>query len=160
MAFPVQFLAGTSQQYKAISPDNYTFYYTTDDSSVYLGSTKLSNVFSKTTSEWGLDRTFVGQVGTFYIYTDYIREDQYDQHGDLVNTTYKPGIKLGDGVTYLIDAPFLNDKDDINVSKYEKADWNNKISFGRRINDTIQPTNSKTYTIDQQEEQLIFATTL
>ena len=33
----VKFLKGTSEQYEALQPDEYTFYFTTDDEKFYLG---------------------------------------------------------------------------------------------------------------------------
>jgi len=33
----VRFLKGTSEQYAALTPDEYTFYFTTDNEKFYLG---------------------------------------------------------------------------------------------------------------------------
>ena len=43
MAYNVKFLKGTAAQYKAVTPNADTFYYTTDDKNLYLGSVKLSS---------------------------------------------------------------------------------------------------------------------
>ena len=44
MAFNVRFLKGTASGYAGLTTKNAdTFYYTTDDNNLYLGSIKLSN---------------------------------------------------------------------------------------------------------------------
>ena len=59
-------------------------------------------IIYKTTAEWNADPTLVGQRSVLYAYLD---ADSYqDEHG---NTVYIPAIKLGDGVTPLIDVPFM-----------------------------------------------------
>lgn len=57
----------------------------------------------KTTAEWNLDNTLLSQKGVFYIYTDY---ESKEVDGD---TIYIPGIKIGDGLAYVVDLPFLTD---------------------------------------------------
>lgn len=143
----VKFLIGTSQRYKTITPDNYTFYYTTDDNGVYLGSTRLSNVYTKKTAEWNANINFIGQTGTFYIYSDWKTETQEDEQTGQTKRVVIPGIKLGDGQAYLIDLPFLNDFSSIKVTEQEKARWNNKLSLGQ---------NSVTYQVSPVDENLVF----
>lgn len=143
----VKFLIGTSQRYKTITPDNYTFYYTTDDNGVYLGSTRLSNVYTKKTAEWNANINFIGQTGTFYIYSDWKTETQADEQTGQTRRVTIPGIKLGDGQAYLIDLPFLNDFSSIKVTEQEKARWNNKLSLGE---------NSVTYQVSPVDENLVF----
>ena len=59
----------------------------------------------KTTEEWHQDSSLIGQLNTFYIYTD--RNTKVDEEtGRIINV---PGIKVGDGSSYLIDLPFVDD---------------------------------------------------
>lgn len=139
----VKFQQGTQQQYKAITPDNYTFYYVTDINALYLGSTRLPNVCVRTTQEWNQNPNFIGQSGVIYVYSDYMREE-YTQQGET-KTRYIPGLKIGDGQAFLIDAAYINDKN-YYITQAERNFWNNKIGF---------PNNSRTYTVGQ-DENLIF----
>lgn len=145
----VKFFKGTLQQYNSIIPNDYTFYFVTDVDKVYLGRTELSNsqiwerinyineelegkanIQMKTTEEWRQDPSLIGQLNTFYIYTD--RNTKVDEEtGRIINV---PGIKVGDGSSYLIDLPFVDDlfyshinNLDIHVTLAEKQFWNNKV---------------------------------
>lgn len=144
----VKFFKGTLQQYNSITPNDYTFYFLTDVDKIYLGDVQLSNsqiwariqainralegkanISMKTTAEWNSDISAIGQLNTFYIYTD--RNTKEDQHGHIVNV---PGIKVGDGSSYLIDLPFVDDlfyshinNSDIHVTLADKQFWNNKV---------------------------------
>lgn len=70
------------------------------------GSSHLPNVIDRTaihyatTAEWNADRYLVAEKSHIYIYSDYkvIEEDG--------ETVYIPGLKIGDGTSYLIDLPF------------------------------------------------------
>lgn len=135
----VRFRSGTQSQYKAITPDNYTFYYVTDTDSLYLGSIRLPNVYIRTTSEWCQNPNYVGQSGVIYVYSDYITE-QVDGVTKVV-----PGLKIGDGQAYLIDLPFVNDRN-FYITQADRAFWNNKISF---------PNDSRTYSVGR-DENLVF----
>ena len=145
---PVKFFKGTSQQYNSITPNPYTFYFITDSDKIYLGQVQLSNsqiydriaalnqtlsekasIKMKTTAQWNADAGAIGQKNTFYIYTD--RTTKEDGEGNIINV---PGIKVGDGLAYLIDLPFVDDlfydhvNDlDIHVTLAEKQFWNNKV---------------------------------
>lgn len=145
----VKFFKGTLQQYNSIIPNDYTFYFVTDVDKVFLGRTQLSNsqiwerinyineqlkgkanIQMKTTQEWGQDRSLISQQNTFYIYSD--RNTKVDeQTGKVINI---PGIKVGDGSSYLVDLPFIDDlfyshinNLDIHVTLAEKQFWNNKV---------------------------------
>lgn len=131
------------QQYKTITPDNYTFYYITDMDSLYLGSIRLPNVYIRTTQEWNENPNFIGQSGVLYVYSDYIEEEVIEQ-GETRKKLI-PGIKVGDGQAYLIDAPFINNRS-FYISESDRARWNNKISF---------PNDSKTYSVGQ-DQNLVF----
>lgn len=139
----VKFFKGTSQQYHSITPDAYTFYFLTDVDKIYLGDVQLSNtqlleridflnqqlqgkatMLAKTTEEWSHQTSLISQTNTFYIYTDRTVED---------GKSY-PGIKVGDGVSYVVDLPFVDDlfyshtnNLDIHVTLAEKEFWNNKV---------------------------------
>lgn len=144
----VKFFKGTLQQYNSIIPNDYTFYFVTDVDKVYLGSTQLSNkeiyeqieylntqlgkkanIYARTKEEWELERDIIAQENTFYVYTD--REVKTDEDG---NKIYYPGIKVGDGSSYLIDLPYIDDtfwdhisNTDIHVTLAQKSFWNNKV---------------------------------
>lgn len=140
----VRFRSGTHQQYKAITPDNYTFYYVTDIDALYLGSIRLPNVYIRTTQEWNQNPNFIGQPGVLYVYSDYI-EKTISHQGEPLKTQLIPGIKVGDGQAYLIDAPFINDRN-FYISDSDRAKWDNKISF---------PNDSRTYSVGQ-DQRLVF----
>lgn len=95
--------------------------------------------YSKTKSEWNLNRDFMSQKNVLYIYTDY---KTIEKDGEQILI---PGLKIGDGTTYLIDLPFINDTsrgseleqlilDHINnkvihISQEERNFWNNKLNL-------------------------------
>ena len=90
-----------------------------------------------TTANWNAARGFRPLAGEVIIYTDY-QSYSTEEYGETV-TKYIPGIKIGDGSTYVQDLPFV-DKDlrdklmahinnmDIHVTLAEKAFWNNKLN--------------------------------
>ena len=93
--------------------------------------------YSRTKSDWDSDRTLISEKDVLYIYSDYKVIQNEDQD------FYIPGIKLGDGKTYLIDLPFLNninsdiDKQilqhvknkDIHITSQQRLFWNNKLNL-------------------------------
>lgn len=100
------------------------------------------NVFARTTVEWNEEPSLIGQNGAIYIYTDYYNDGQ----GHSV-----PAFKVGDGLAYLIDMPFVDvniqnhmNNEDIHVTALEKEFWNNKV---------------RTDQTDIRNENLIFTTT-
>lgn len=146
--YPVKFFKGTLQQYNSITPSDFTFYFLTDVDKIYLGDVELSNVDitnrinaindflngvaqiqMKTKAEWTSDPSTVSSLNTFYIYTD--RYTKTDDHGNVTNI---PGIKVGDGVSYIVDLPFVDqifedhiNNSNIHVTLAEKTFWNNKV---------------------------------
>lgn len=66
-----------------------------------------------TTAEWNAQPTLVSEANIMYVYTDYRVED-----GQNI-----PNIKIGDGLAYLIDLPFMN----MDVTAAEKTFWNDKV---------------------------------
>lgn len=88
---------------------------------------------SDTTANWIEQRTFVPLAGEIIIYTDY---ETKIENNKTINI---PGIKVGDGSTYGIDLPFVNDdlrdqimahinNADVHTTLAEKLFWNNKIN--------------------------------
>lgn len=85
----------------------------------------ITYVYQKTTEEWNSTPSLVAEKGAVYIYTDY----KHDEKGNDI-----PGIKLGDGKAYLIDAPFCDQdmQDHINnliihITQNEREFWNAKV---------------------------------
>lgn len=107
----------------------------------YLWS-KIKNIskknlvyYSNSTYDWNKNPLLISEKNVLYIYTDYKRiRDGNDE-------ILIPGLKVGDGSTYLIDLPFLNSAaieqdfmDHINdkvihVSLYDREFWNNKLNL-------------------------------
>lgn len=97
--------------------------------------TQIQNIFLQaakilrdTTANWNAQLTLISKADTIYVYTDY--ETIKDGQG---NTKYVPGIKLGDGLAYVVDLPFIDavmvehmNNQDIHVTQEEKTFWNNK----------------------------------
>ena len=82
-----------------------------------------SNIFVNTTKYWNSRPTLITVKNALYVYTDY----EKDSDGNDV-----PGIKVGDGLGYLIDAPFTSDpyydhiRDKfIHITPEEREFWNN-----------------------------------
>ena len=94
--------------------------------------------YSKKKADWDADRDIVSQKDVLYIYSDY---KLIEQDGKQI---YMPGIKVGDGTSYLIDLPFANQNknseiedlllDHINnrivhISAEQRDFWNNKLKL-------------------------------
>lgn len=94
--------------------------------------------YSKKKSEWDLNRDFISQKNVLYIYSDY-KTLKKDEEQILI-----PGLKIGDGTSYLIDLPFVNSTRDneidqmilnhinnniIHISSEERDFWNNKLNL-------------------------------
>lgn len=85
------------------------------------------NIHVDTTANWNSKVDLIAKEGNVYIYSDYITGD-----------TDLPGMKVGDGTTYLIDLPFLAGNSDIltqhmlnnviHVSQADRDFWNNKVT--------------------------------
>lgn len=109
-----------------------------------ISSGESAKIYSNTTEVWNEQSTLISEENTFYIYTDYKIENE-------INI---PGLKIGDGSSYLIDLPFVaaGEQDltqvfqhinntNIHISQEEKTKWNNAT---RVIASTTQPNNGKT----------------
>lgn len=94
--------------------------------------------YSKKKADWDANRDMVSQKDALYIYSDY---KLIEQDGKQI---YMPGIKIGDGTSYLIDLPFANQNknseiedlllDHINnrivhISAEQRDFWNNKLNL-------------------------------
>ena len=76
-----------------------------------------------TTANWATKTTLVSEEGTIYVYSDH----------DTVDGHYVPGIKIGDGLAFVVDLPFLDEPlyehiNDISchVSSADRDFWNDK----------------------------------
>lgn len=99
-----------------------------------------------TTANWNAARGMIPLEGEIIVYNDY---KQITKEIDGINQTIQiPGIKIGDGMAYVQDLPFvdqeLRDKimdhinnPDIHVSLREKLFWNNKLN----VNDNSEVVN-------------------
>ena len=98
-------------------------------------------VFYDTTANWNAQTDLIGEKGKLYIYSDY----QTSESGDVI-----PGIKIGVGLSYLIDNPFIDElmiehiqNSSIHITDEEREAWNNKVSCS----------------IDSENSVLVFTTT-
>ena len=95
--------------------------------------------YSNSKENWDLNPNFLSEKNVLYIYTNYA----------IVNKDNKeiaiPGLKIGDGKSYLIDLPFVNDSSNFNeilidhinnnvihISAYDRLFWNNKLNLTLR----------------------------
>lgn len=97
----------------------------------------IPNVIAKTTSEWQSQSSYIPPKDAILIYTD--------RNSITINnrTYYVPGIKIGDGLAYGIDLPFVGDdianqittilnnhinNNIIHITNEERQLWNNKLN--------------------------------
>lgn len=90
-----------------------------------------------TTANWNAARGFVPLAGEVIIYTDY-KTIRKEIDGEMTDV-HVPGVKIGDGQTYVQDLPFVDtelrdrlmehiNNQDIHVTLREKLFWNNKLN--------------------------------
>lgn len=90
-----------------------------------------------TTANWDAARGFIPLDGEMIVYTDY--ERMVETIGNEEKVTYVPGVKIGDGRTYVQDLPFIDDglrkklldhinNPNVHVTAAEKLFWNNKLN--------------------------------
>lgn len=90
-------------------------------------------LYINTTAEWNSKPTYIPRRGEIIVYSDHdtVIEDGVEK---LV-----PGIKIGDGMAYCIDLPFVTDalakrllghinNSAIHVSAEDRAFWDNKLN--------------------------------
>ena len=92
-------------------------------------------VIVDTTANWATKTTYVPRTGEIIVYSD----------RNVIGGVNYPGVKIGDGTTYVVDLPFLGDdiagqiigvmnnhiaNNSIHVTPAEKEYWNNKLDSG------------------------------
>ncbi len=94
-----------------------------------------------TKANWAAARGFIPLAGEVIVYNDYkVKTYTVEEYGEQVEKTVLiPNIKIGDGVTYVQDLPFvdtdlrdtlmahINDTE-LHTTLQEKLFWNNKIN--------------------------------
>ena len=82
-----------------------------------IESDLIKNIVFKadTTQGWAEKITEVSVLNTVYIYTD----REIIEHDNKIIKV--PGIKIGDGLAYVVDLPFVT------VTQIERDFWNNKV---------------------------------
>lgn len=98
---------------------------------------KQDLILSNSTAGWRSNNTFIPSAGQIIIYTD---KATYEEDGQTITV---PGIKIGDGLAYGIDLPFLGEKETeqilntltthignstIHITNDERELWNNKLN--------------------------------
>lgn len=94
-----------------------------------------------TTANWNNAIGFIPMAGEVIIYDDYqIKTWQVEESGEIITKTKNiPGIKIGDGLAYVQDLPFVDEElreklmahinnTEIHTTLAEKLFWNNKIN--------------------------------
>lgn len=98
----------------------------------FLSANSIENEYIKsgTTAYWNSQINYVPPLNTIIVYTD---KSTISQNGTTINI---PGIKIGDGNSYCIDLPFVNNEfeqhmnnTDIHTTLAEKTFWNNKLNY-------------------------------
>ena len=97
---------------------------------------KLKTYFAKiqvdTKQNWSQNLTLIPEKGELIVYSDYA---QIEKDGNTINV---PNFKIGDGLAYNIDLPFVGDdlremltnhvnNGTIHITAEERAFWNNKV---------------------------------
>lgn len=92
---------------------------------VVYGTLPTPQVYYKTTAEWSQDPTLVSVRGAVYCYSDHQQIDGVDV----------PGLKVGDGSTYVVDLPFTDQvyishiaDTSIHVSQGDRVRWDDKVT--------------------------------
>ena len=69
-----------------------------------------------TTANWNTKTSLISELNAFYVYTDYT----------IIDGQPVPSFKIGDGLAYVVDLPFVTD---INkITQTQKDFWNNKVT--------------------------------
>lgn len=122
-------------------------YFTTDDGKFYIdalvdGALKRTlinpivdttgKVKSATTAEWAQQTSLTSEKDVIYVYTDHQADD-----GKNI-----PGIKIGDGLAYVVDLPFVDTiymkhitDTDIHITAEERTKWNKAITADAKSTD-------------------------
>ncbi len=109
-----------------------------NDNDLYVTSDDIQ-IKADATTNWNERTTFIPNKGDIIIYLDKRN----------VNGVNIPGIKIGDGLAYGIDLPFVGDEiaadllshinnTTVHITAAERAKWNNKINCENEItNETL-----------------------
>lgn len=100
----------------------------TQEAIIEVEQSVMDVIHMDTTANWNAQLDLIGKKGHLYVYTDY----------DSVNGRLIPGLKVGDGLSYLIDNSFIdsnvstvldhiNDMD-VHITPEERTFWNNKVT--------------------------------
>lgn len=107
---------------------------------IYQGGGE-SNIYYNTTDYWNSRPQLIAKRGYIYVYSDYKQSEEEDI----------AGIKVGDGISYLIDMPFIDKPLDDHIAdtvkhitSAEREFWNDKVRC------FVDPEN---------QENIIFTTT-
>lgn len=148
----VKTITGTGQKIPVVVTDKTRLYVTQTDEGVLItaednaGKTtgfikdgSAGGIESATTSEWNSTPGLVSEKNHIYVYTDH--QTKTDEEGNIINI---PGIKVGDGLAYLIDLPFTDTlyaehilNKTIHIDQQERETWNNKVSVMTRGEELI-----------------------
>lgn len=123
---------------------------TTLEGNIMLSQLGLRAIYYDTTSNWNMQPSLISEEGALYIYSDHQAIED-----DVGNITYIPGLRIGDGTTYLIDLPFLSTVttqafyehvNDIytHVTPESRELWDNKVSSYLNASDPENLVLSKT----------------
>ena len=82
-----------------------------------MPSSGRKEVISATTEEWNSKPNYISVKDIIYVYTDH----------NVISEESIPGIKVGDGVTYLIDLPFVTGGCEVTQEQIDF--WNNKVAI-------------------------------
>lgn len=108
---------------KVVDPNG--LYFLEKTGQIYLGTEIYGGrVLINTTTYWNSQPRLKSVKGTIYVYSDH-----HDVSGQDI-----PGLKIGDGISFLIDMPFIEDfyqahvdNEVIHVTQENKNFWNNKV---------------------------------
>ena len=92
-------------------------------------SSTTASIISNTTAGWNSNPLYISQPNVIYVYTD---------HTTLSNGVLVPGLKVGDGMAYVVDLPFIGGSSGdlqqhisnlgIHVADDDRELWDNKWS--------------------------------
>lgn len=119
----------------------------TENGPAWEEASASGQIYYHTTAEWNAQLTLISQAGAFYVYSDHRQVTNEDR-----NMTYNvPGLKIGDGVSYLSDLPFVGEgsgsmeeveeeldelthtvqdhvgDDEAHVTDEDRESWDNKV---------------------------------
>ena len=93
-----------------------------------------AHIYSNTVEGWGQQPTLRSEKDAVYIYTDALDDNGVDI----------PRLKIGDGMAYVVDLPFLNTLEiehinnaAIHVSTEDRLNWDGKVRVYEHGNETV-----------------------